>query len=357
MLDLNPQTIMKRIILLLSLCATPVSQAQELESILLAAQDAERLTQDYIEPALKGLVYSMNEGWYTTGKTHGVLGFDVTFGVNMALVPNSDKTFLFRASDYNFVRSQVGDTESVSTVLGDDPDGTFFDVRVPVGDGTFKVAEFQMPGGIGPDFPLKGVATPMIQFGVGLPSSTDLKVRFLPNIGVNDKVNNFMYGIGLQHDLTQYLPGLSATPFSLSALVAYSNTKVTYTIDDEDNLDDVSVVNGEGLFALNTLSFQAIGSVNLAILEFYASAGYGRGGSRLELNGDYTLTYDLEDGNGIPLGQVNETITNPLQFKANVNSPRFGLGMRVNLAIFKLFASYTIQEYNTFSTGIAVSVR
>ncbi len=357
MLDLNPQTIMKRIILLLSLCATPVSQAQELESILLAAQDAERLTQDYIEPALKGLVYSMNEGWYTTGKTHGVLGFDVTFGVNMALVPNSDKTFLFRASDYNFVRSQVGDTESVSTVLGDDPDGTFFDVRVPVGDGTFKVAEFQMPGGIGPDFPLKGVATPMIQFGVGLPSSTDLKVRFLPNIGVNDKVNNFMYGLGLQHDLTQYLPGLSATPFSLSALVAYSNTKVTYTIDDEDDLDDVSVVNGEGLFALNTLSFQAIGSVNLAILEFYASAGYGRGGSRLELNGDYTLTYDLEDGNGIPLGQVNETITNPLQFKANVNSPRFGLGMRVNLAIFKLFASYTIQEYNTFSTGISVSVR
>lgn len=33
-----------------------MSQAQELESILLAAQDAERLTQDYIEPALKGLV-------------------------------------------------------------------------------------------------------------------------------------------------------------------------------------------------------------------------------------------------------------------------------------------------------------
>ena len=112
-----------------------------------------------------------------------------------------------------------------------------------------------------------------------------------------------------------------------------------FKIDDEDDLDDVSVVNGEGLFALNTLSFQAIGSVSLAILEFYASAGYGRGGSRLELNGDYTLTYDLEDGNGVPLGQINETITNPLQFKADVNSPRFGLGMRVNLAIFKLFAS------------------
>ena len=89
---------MKRLLLLCSLFTAPFAQSQELESILLAAQDAERLTQDYIEPALKGLVYSMNEGWYTTGKTHSVLGFDVTIGANMALVPNNDKNFLFRAS-------------------------------------------------------------------------------------------------------------------------------------------------------------------------------------------------------------------------------------------------------------------
>ncbi|MGB0146670.1 MAG: DUF6588 family protein [Flavobacteriaceae bacterium] len=44
-------------------------------------------------------------------------------------------------------------------------------------------------------------------------------------------------------------------------------------------------------------------------------------------------------------------------FKTHVNKPRFGLGMRLNLAIFKLFASYTIQEYNTFSTGLSVSIR
>lgn len=348
---------MKKFIIYTLLSLHPLIQAQELESILLAAADAERLTQAYIEPALKGVVYSMNDGWYTTGRTHSVLGFDVTFGANMALVPNGDKAFLFKASDYNFVRSQVGETERVSTVLGDDPDGTFFDVRVPVGDGTFKVAEFQMPGGIGPDFPLKGVATPMIQVGLGLPTSTDLKFRFLPDIGVNDKVKNSMFGLGLQHDITQYIPGLSATPVSISALVAYSNTKVTYQIDSSDNLDDVTVVGGEGLFALNTLSVQAIGSVNLAVIEFFASAGFGRGGSRLELNGDYTLTYDLESADGFPLGQLSETITNPLQFKADVNSPRFGLGMRLNLAIFKLFASYTIQEYNTFSTGLSVSIR
>ena len=38
----------------------------------------------------------------TTGKTHSVLGFDVTIGANMALVPNNDKNFLFRALGVQF---------------------------------------------------------------------------------------------------------------------------------------------------------------------------------------------------------------------------------------------------------------
>lgn len=46
------------------------SQAQELESILLAADDAGLLTENYLNPAMKGLMYSVNGGWYTTGKTH-----------------------------------------------------------------------------------------------------------------------------------------------------------------------------------------------------------------------------------------------------------------------------------------------
>ncbi|MEZ4858921.1 MAG: DUF6588 family protein [Flavobacteriaceae bacterium] len=331
--------------------------SQELESILLAASDAEKLTQAYIDPALKGIVYSMNDGWYTTGKTHELFGFDITIGANLALVPDKDKNFLFRTSDYNFVSSQIGSQQTVSTVLGDDTDGTVFDVRIPVGDGTFKVAEFEMPGGIGADFPLKGVPGPIVQVGFGIPFKTDVKLRLLPNLGVDDKVKNFLIGLGIQHNLSQYIPGLDESPFSLSALIAYGHTKVTYAIDDEDTTDDVVVENGEAEFKLNTLSFQAIGSVDLKIVDFYGSVGFGRGGSKLALNGDYTLSYQLEDANGNTIGTVQETLTNPLQFKANVNSARLTLGTRFNLSIFKIFASYTLQEYSTISAGIAISVR
>ena len=192
-----------------------ISFSQELESILLAADDAESLTQAYINPALKGIVYSMNDGWYTTGKTHELFGFDITIGANLALVPDDDKEFLFRSSDYNFVTSQVGSQQNVSTVLGDDTNSTFFDVRIPVGDGTVKVAEFEMPGGIGEDFPLKGVPAPIVQVGFGLPKSTDFKLRFVPNLGIDDKVKNFVIGLGLQHNISQYIPTMDESPFRL----------------------------------------------------------------------------------------------------------------------------------------------
>lgn len=344
-------------IIICALLLQNVAHSQELESILLAAEDAEALTQAYINPALKGVVYSMNDGWYTTGKTHKLLGFDITIGANLAMVPDGDKEFLFRSSDYNFVSSQIGTQQNVSTVLGDDTDGTIFDVRIPVGDGTFKVAEFEMPGGIGDDFPAKGVPGPIVQLGLGIPFKTDLKLRLVPNLGIDEKVDNFLIGLGLQHDITQYIPAMEETPFSISALVAYGHTKVTYAIDDEDALDDVIVTNGEAEFKLNTLSVQAIGSVDLKIVDFFGSVGFGRGGSKLALNGDYTLRYDLEDEDGNTIGTIQETLTNPLDFKADVNSLRLGVGTRINLSVFKIFASYTLQEYSNLSAGIAISVR
>lgn len=348
---------MKIRLTIIALFSTFLAHSQELESILLAADDAERLTQEYINPALKGIVYSMNDGWYTTGETHKLFGFDITIGANLATVPNQDKTFVFRSADYNTLSARRGDNIQVSTVLGDDGSTTIFDVSVPVGDGTFKVAEFEMPGGIGADFPLRGVPAPVIQFGIGLPTKTDFKLRLVPNLGLDEKVDNFLIGLGLQHDITQYIPGMEMTPFNLSALVAYGHTKVTYAIDDESVLDDVEVRNGEALFRLNTLTVQAIGSIDLKIVDFFASLGFGSGGSRLAMNGDYTLSYDLEDGQGNFLGTIQETISDPLDFKVNVSSMRFGAGMRLNLSIFKIFASYTLQEYSTISAGIALSVR
>ena len=346
-----------RIIILMTLFST-LAQAQELESLLIAgAEDANDLTERYIEPALKGLVYSMNNGWANTAKTHDKFGFDIIIGANLSFVPSSQQNFLFNPGDYKYLTLQNGGSANLPTVMSEDSNQSVLNVRVPVGDGTFKVGTIEMPGGITEDLPASAVPSPMIQVGLGLPTRTDIKLRFVPNLEYGDNVKAGMFGLGFQHDFTQYLGPLDNLPLSISGLVAYSNMNVRYSIDDDSDLDDVKVTNGEGEFKLNTFTIEALGSLDFKFITLYAAIGYGTGGASVKLKGDYELTYDLEDGAGNPLGTVSETISNPINIKANNGSVKGTLGARLNLSVFKIFANYTFQEYSTFSGGIAVSVR
>jgi hypothetical protein len=75
------------------------------------------------------------------------------------------------------------------------------------------------------------------------------------------------------------------------------------------------------------------------------------------MKGDYVLTYDVEDSNGNQIGTVNESVSDPINLDFEANGVRATLGMRLNLSIFKIFADYTFQNYNTATVGIAFSVR
>ncbi len=348
---------MKKIIVVLSLfVATQVSNAQELESILIAADDASKLTEGYINPIMKGLMYSMNGGWYTTAKTHKKLGFDITINANASFVPDADKMFAFLPSDYSFVSLPNGESE-LPTVMSENSNETTVDVSVPVGDGTFKVASFSMPGGITSDLPLNAVPTPMVQIGVGLPFKTDIKVRYVPTVNFDNSVEASLIGLGLQHDLTQYLGPIDRLPLSVSILAAFSNMDVTYFIEDSSSIDGVSVTNGEAVFEVKTWTVQAIGSLDFKIITLYGSVGYNHGSSSIKLKGNYNLSYDVVDGGGTVIGNVSETITNPINLNFDANGVRATIGARLNLAFFKIFADYTLQEYNTATAGIAFSFR
>lgn len=332
------------------------SQAQELESILLAADDAGLLTENYLNPAMKGLMYSVNGGWYTTGKTHKKFGFDITISANASLVPSSDEFFRFTQSDYTFV-SLPNNESQIPTVMSQSSTETDVDIRIPNGDGSFKVASFSMPGGIGSDLPLNAVPSPMVQIGLGLPTKTDLKIRYMPNIAFDDDFESGLIGIGLQHDIMQYFGPMENLPLSISVLGAFTTLKASYNINQEDFTDNVSVSNGEAEFKLNTYTIQAIASLDFKLITFYGSVGYNGGKTTTKMKGDYTLTYDVEDSNGNQIGTVNESITDPLNLGFNNNGMRATIGTRLNLAFFKIFADYSLQEYNTVSAGIALSFR
>ncbi|WP_412986285.1 DUF6588 family protein [Pontimicrobium sp. IMCC45349] len=348
---------MKKLLLIIALVfTTQFSKAQELESLLLAADDASLLAENYMRPAMNGLMYSMNNGWYTTAKTHKKFGFDITISANASFVPSKDEMFDFIASEYQYLSLPNGET-SLPTIMSDNDSETLVDVSIPNGNNTFNVGSFEMPGGITDDLPANAIGAPMVQVGVGIPFKTDVKLRLVPKVSFDDDVEASLIGVGLQHDLMQYFGPLDKLPLNVSILAAFTKMDVTYSIDDDSISDDVVVTNGQGEFKLNTWTVQALASLDFKIVTLYGGVGYNNGSSSFKMKGDYNLTYDVEDNNGNVIGTVSETISNPMNLDFDANGIRGTLGARLNIGFFKIFADYTIQEYNTASAGIAFSFR
>jgi len=344
------------LVLIVILFSIQQSKSQDLETILLAADDASLLTENYLNPAMKGLMYSMNGGWFTTAKTHKKFGFDITINANASFVPSKEQMFAFVPSDYTFLTLPNGET-SLNTVMSENDDETEIDISIPNGNDTFKVASFDMPGGITDDLPINAVPTPMVQLGFGLPYKTDIKLRLVPGLNFDNSIKAGLFGVGLQHDLMQYFGPLDKLPLNVSILAAFTNMKVTYDIENDNTEDEVSVTNGEAEFKMNTWTVQAIASLDFKVVTLYGSLGYNNGKTTAKMKGDYTLTYDVEDDNGNVIGTIDETVSNPINLNFEANGMRATIGTRLNIGFFKIFADYTLQEYNTASAGIAFSFR
>ena len=336
--------------------STNVVKSQVFESILIASDDASLLMENYTNPVIRGLMSDMNNGWYTTAKTHKKLGFDVTITANVALVPKSDEMFAFIPTDYSYLSLPNGENE-LPTLMSSSNTDTRVNVQIDNGNGTFNVASFDMPGGIKDDLPINAVPTPMVQFGLGLPFKTDIKLRVVPKISFDDNLETNLFGLGLQHDLMQYLGPLENLPLNVSLLAAFTNMKVTYTIGDDDLSDDIISSNALAEFKMKTWTLQALASLDFKILTVYGGVGYNNGTATTKIKGDYTINYDVEDGSGNFITTVSEIISNPINLDFSANNIKATLGARINIGFFKIFTDYSFQKYNTVTAGIAFSFR
>lgn len=347
---------MRKSVLSFVFCLASMSVfSQGVETIVLAAGDAGRLAENYVNPFVKGFMYDLNGGWYTTAKTHKKFGFDLTINPSISFIPASDEFFTFVPGDYKYLTLPDGET-SIPTVMSDSEHETRVAVRIPYEGETYKVTEFNMPQGIGGELPAKAVPVPMAQIGLGLFGNTDVKIRFVPSISPTENFEFNLLGLGVQHSILPYFK-VENTVFNVSVLAAFTNMKMTYTIENDTDFDEVNVENGAAEFKINTWTVQALASVDLKLITFYGAVGYNSGKSSVKIKGDYILTYDIEDDQGNMIGSVSETLSNPVSMNFQANGMRGTLGTRLNLGFFKIFADYTFQEYNTVTGGIAFSFR
>jgi hypothetical protein len=316
-----------------------LSSAQiDIENVLEGnLQDANTLLKNYLEPFPTALSYGMNTGWYSTANPHKILGFDISVVAMGALIPEENESFTFNNSDYTTISLDDGSTSSkIPTFFGsqavsdrpllafDDGNGNTFSTSALPGSGLKSAIGFN------------AVPYAAVQLGLGIFKNTDLKVRFLPKQSA-DEYEVSAYGIGIMHDIKQWIPFVNKLPFSLSAFVAWDNVKSKSFLDFESNPTQALELNS------NTFLYQLVASKKLAFLTVYGGLGMTSFNSDVNLLG----TYDTQ----------NSSFVDPISLAYSGSSFRANAGFSVKLFFLNINAGYTLQEYSAFNLGIGFTVR
>src|SRR5690554_3126972 len=228
-------------LLLVFLLLLPVglkAQKQVTDFLEMGVEDARIVSEAYLQPYGEMLGKSLNGGWYNSAGVHRIGGFDLTFGVNMAMVPDVGKTF-----DVAALVPQMSEGWSL-----EDPNL----YMAPTAAGSMPEAQrprleheggsvLTLPNGSGFD----KLPAPMVQAAVGLPWDTEVALRFIPSTSLGDAGKVKLYGFGVKHSLKQYIPFLKRMPMlHSSVMLGYtrlgSDVGVSYAGGSEQQLEITS---------------------------------------------------------------------------------------------------------------------
>jgi len=338
----------RAIILFMAVMAIPYfTKAQDDlgEIIKGSANDARIISEGYIAPFMKAFGAGLNQGWYNTAKPHKFPGADLTITVSPVYVPDADKLF-------EVDNSRLSNIELINTGPGGGPitNGkgqvpTFFGPdREPVYElNSAGNPTFNGPPGVG----LKFLPVPMAGLGIGLPKGFDLKFRFIPTIDLGNVTDGevdgefSLFGVGVMHDVKQYIPGIKNLPFDLSGFVGFTKMKLDVGFDEQ-------YPDQRGVFESTATTIQGVISKKISVLTVYGGLGYNLAKTKLAVKGAYDFDQDVAG--------TRET-RDPFSLDVANNGPRATAGLRLKLAVFAFHADYTLQKYNALSVGFGINVR
>lgn len=320
-----------------------------LEILYGGPEDASRYADKYFEPIFKGLGYGFNNGWYNTAKTHQTLGFDITLSANLAFVPEADNYFTFRNEDFTITNLQTGTEARTPTLFGPDEVGPLMEVK---DDATgLTIARFAGPRGAGfkDAIGFQAVPSPIIQVGIGVIKNTDIKVRYIPDVARKD-ADYSVWGIGIMHDVGQWIPAIKKAPIDISIFGAYSKLSATVRFDP---LEDFPGENQRFRSTINGYTLEALISKKISFLTLLAGIGYNSAKTNFDLLGTYNVTY----GNPALPEDYNVMFENPIKLDTNEGSARLTGGVRFQFAVVTFHALYTFNGYNLLNVGLGFSFR
>jgi len=301
-----------------------ISYSQTVQGILgKDIAQGERLLEAYFTPMAESFGAGLNNGWYNTAKPHNLGGFDLTFTLNTVIIPNTAESFKI-GDEFGGVFTS---TETEASSIFGSSDGT---PMTYTNSNTSTDVDFNMPGG----FKTPALPLPMLQAGIGLIKNTAIDIRYMPMLNVGNNFNVNLFGIGLKHDLLQWIPVVGdAIPMSLSLQGGYTALNTDLKISGQE-------------VSLNTkaTTINLVASKRLLMVTGYAGIGYNSATTTFSSNANFDL-------GGV---QFDEKVE--MKFESNKNV-RANIGLRLNITLVTIQADYTFSEYPTATLGLGVSLR
>ena len=344
---------------LLSLMSSPVfAQIGNLNNLLRGGvDDAELLVRAYLEPFGNGFGADLNSSWYTSAKSHGFLGFDLTVSANAAIAPESDRSFDFNALGLQNMRLAPGASQTSPTIVGEDELGPQVEVVLE----NNVVGSFNLPKGIG----FRYVPSPMVQASVGVFDGTDVTLRFFPEVKLGDDVGRIkMFGIGAKHSLNSYLPGGDLLPIDLAVMVGITKFQAEADLDVQPESGVPGALLGNAYefqqvdLEANSFTLGLLVSKKLAMLTLFGGVGIERSSLDIKLEGMFPITL-IETQPGPTFGDpVIRNSENPVSISyTGSNSARAQVGFQLDFLLIRFYGTYTLAEYPVLSGGLGLSFR
>jgi hypothetical protein len=290
----------------LSLLALALAVAPASAQLEDALEDInEDVAVGYLGPFSKGLSASLNSGIFRSGDVPLMgLNFTVDFKAVVVGFADDDRTFIPSTLPEGFT------TEGIPTVIGDTGAGS------AIGPGG---AEIAYPGGF--DLEHFGVLVPQVT--VGSVAGTRAIFRYISlELGDEDLGDFSLFGIGGQHSISRYLPGL---PVDVAAGVMYQSFEI-----------------GDDLVKAKALAFNVTGSKKFGrVVNVEPYLGLGIDTFKMEAK------YDFDD-DSVPEGF--RRIEADFDRETDLH---LTLGAGVNLPVVKLHGELNVAAENGWAAGVS----
>lgn len=325
-------------------------------------EDGQLLLGEYLKPFADGFGAGLNTGWVDRANAHGFLGFHVKINTAVAFVPDARQRFDLSELDFSTINRIEGGPVT-PTFSG----SSSTDVRLAHEVEGLRLADFRMPPGTGQHV----IATPMIQGGVGVFGDTEIMARFVPTVKILDYGEIYLYGLGIKHELNQWLPGGALLPVTFSLMAGYTVFGASAGLDsrpDDYNPDNDQIQSGLGgpehpvwddqevSFTTNAYTVNFFVGRSLPILSVYAGAGFEASSTSINVDGRYPF-YVLTQEDGEPVRKLT-SLDDPIDISIDgANSFRALAGVRISLPLVTFNVDYTLADYHMISAGLGISMR